>query len=76
MFITIFLLSLSIVAISVLVMGIKILFSKKGQFPDSSVSGNKALRRKKIYCIKTEQVIIDKNYKRKDGGGEITCSGC
>jgi len=78
MFLTLFILSLSLLAIGFVGMGIQAFFSKKKSFPDTSVSGNRALRKRKIYCIKTEQVILDKNYKLKGGGKEVSCSssGC
>ncbi|HAN77048.1 MAG TPA: hypothetical protein DCQ31_04360, partial [Bacteroidales bacterium] len=60
-------LSVALMGIAMLGMGIKVLFTKTGEFPDSSVSANSALRKKKIYCIKTEQVIIDKKTEREEG---------
>jgi hypothetical protein len=47
-------------------------YSKKnGHFPEGSVGKNKALREKKIYCMKTEQKLIDKQIK---AGKDSVCS--
>jgi len=75
MFLTILLLSVAIVAISLLGMGVKIFFSKSQKFPETGVGQNKALRKKKVFCIKTEQKLIDKqiNLGVLNGG---SCSSC
>ncbi len=58
-------LAITLVAIAVLGLGVGIFFSSKKKFPNTSVGGNKALRKKGIYCPKKEQAIIDRNYKVK-----------
>ena len=40
------LITLLIVAISVLLLGVKVFFVKGGRFPNSHVSGNKAMRKR------------------------------
>ena len=60
MFIYVLLLSIGIVGIAFLGFALNILFKKNGHFPETSIGKNKALREKKVYCIKTEQKIIDK----------------
>lgn len=47
-------LSLIIVAIAVAFLGIRVFFSKKGKFPNSHVSGNKALRDRGITCVQSQ----------------------
>lgn len=59
MFIKLLLLSVGMVAIAFIGFGINVLFKKNGRFPDGSVGKVKALRDKKVYCMKTEQKIID-----------------
>ncbi len=71
MFIKILLLSIGILAIAFIGFSINILFKKNGRFPEGSVGKNKVLRKKKIYCIKTEQKIID---KKIEGGKDPICS--
>ncbi len=50
----VFLLTLVIVGIAMLLLGVKIYFSKNGKFPNTHVSGNKYLREHKIYCVQTQ----------------------
>ena len=48
------LITLLIVAICILLLGVKVLFVKGGRFPNSHVSGNKALREKGIGCVQSQ----------------------
>lgn len=48
------LITLLIVAISLLLLGVKVFFTKNGRFPNSHVSGNKALRRQGIGCVQSQ----------------------
>ncbi|MCF6366259.1 MAG: hypothetical protein L3J35_08665 [Bacteroidales bacterium] len=75
MFLTIFILSLALIGIALIGLGIQTFFSKKKAFPETRVGHNKSLRKKKIYCIKTEQAVLDKNYKQKSWS-QPTCSDC
>ena len=63
MFFTLLLLSTGFIAIAVFGFSINILFKENGRFPDSGISKNKELRKRKIYCIKTEQKMIDNQLK-------------
>ncbi len=75
MFFTIFLLTITIVAISLLALGVQTFFSKKKKFPETRVGHNRNLRKKKIYCMKTQQVVIDKDaYGKKNN--KISCDAC
>lgn len=71
MFIKILLLSVGIVGIAFVGFAINILFKKNGKFPEGGVGKIKALRDKKVYCMKTEQKLIDKQIR--DGRDNI-CS--
>ena len=75
MFLTIFIFSLILIAIALIGLGIQVFFSKKKEFPETRIGHNKTLRKKKIYCIKTEQVVLDKNYKQIKGINPV-CSDC
>ena len=46
----ILLVSLAVVAIAVLLLGVRIFFVRKGTFPNTHIEGNKALERKGIHC--------------------------
>ncbi len=48
------LITVLIVAICVALLSVKILFKKNGRFPDTHVSGNKALRKKGIGCVQSQ----------------------
>ncbi len=55
------LLILLIVAISVLLLGVKVFFVKGGRFPNGHVSGNKAMRQRGIGCVQSQ----DREAQRK-----------
>jgi len=74
--ITITLLSIGFVAVAVLLLAIKNITSKMitGQsevFPDTSIGGNKKLKKAGIYCPKTLDAI-----ERKKVKDEILASSC
>ncbi len=48
------LLTLLIVAACLLLLGVRILFVKGGKFPNSHVSGNKAMRERGIGCVQSQ----------------------
>ena len=48
------LLTLMIVGIAVLLLGVKVFFTKDGRFPNTHVSGNKAMRDRGIFCVQTQ----------------------
>ena len=48
------LISLLIVAISLILLGVKVFFTKGGKFPNGHVSGNKTLRQKGIGCVQAQ----------------------
>ncbi len=49
-----FLISLLLIGIGMLLLGVKVFFSKNGRFPNTHVSGNKYLRERGIYCVQTQ----------------------
>ncbi len=68
MFWTIFILSLILVGLAVLALSIKIiLFPDKG-FPQYRLGENPEMRKRKIFCPRTLQKLIDKD--------KFDCSGC
>lgn len=48
------LITLLIVAICIALLGVRIFFFKGGRFPNTHVSGNKALRKKGIGCVQSQ----------------------
>ena len=75
MFLTIFILSIILVGIALIGLGIQTFFSKRKAFPETRVGHNKTLRKRNIYCMKTQQVVLDKDYKKKKST-DLFCSGC
>lgn len=74
MFLKLIILSVIIVGIALLGLSINILFRKEGKFPETRVGHNKEMRKRKIYCVKTQQKLVDKDIKRMKAQGH--CSGC
>lgn len=48
------LITLLIVAICLVLLGVKVFFTKNGKFPNGHVSGNKALRDRGIDCVQSQ----------------------
>lgn len=67
-------LSIVLLSISFIGFAISILVKRNGSFPETSISKNKELRKRKIFCIKTEQKIIDKQIMNNDCQGNSCCS--
>lgn len=65
MFTQIILLSVGLLFIALLGMSVGILFRKDHQFPEHRIGHNKVMRKKKIYCAKTQDVVERKNYFKK-----------
>lgn len=57
------LITLLIVAICLVLLGVKVFFTKGGKFPNGHVSGNKALRDKGISCAQSQ----DREAQAKSG---------
>ncbi len=51
------LLAIIIIAICTVLLCIKVILVKGGRFPNTHIEGNKGLRKKGIYCAKTEDRI-------------------
>ncbi len=76
MFLQLLLISIVFLAVAFVGFAIKLILVKSGQFPETRVGHNKALRKKEIYCIKTEQKIIDRNIKKVKQNEGPSCSSC
>lgn len=48
------LITLAIVALSLLLLGVKVFFVKGGRFPNSHVSGSKAMRERGVGCVQSQ----------------------
>jgi hypothetical protein len=58
------LISAFLLFIGVLLLGLRIFFTKDGKFPNIHIGGNKALRDKGISCATTQDRLARKNTKR------------
>ena len=75
-FIKLLLLSMALVGIAMFGFMLKVIFKPKGQFPETRVGHNKEMRKRKIYCVKTQQKIIDKGLEYKERHQTSFCDGC
>jgi len=60
-----------ILTISVFLLSIKVVFKKNGRFPNTHVSGSKALRDRGITCIKSQDIEMNKHKNLKERMSEI-----
>lgn len=59
------LLTLVIVGISVLLIGIKVFFTKNGKFPETHIGRNAAMRKRGIHCVKTQDKMAQRSKNSK-----------
>ncbi|MBN2893004.1 MAG: hypothetical protein JXL97_14140 [Bacteroidales bacterium] len=71
MFLKLLLVTIAILGLVFLGLGVQTFFSKKKSFPQTRISKNKEMRKRKIYCGETQQKMIDKGL---DGGSG--CNNC
>lgn len=57
--------TLVIVGLSLLLLGVQTFFSRKRKFPDMHVGGNKALAKKGIYCVQTQDALARRDATSK-----------
>lgn len=60
----VFLVTLAFVAVAILLLGIGVFFFKR-KFPNLHVGGNKALNKKGIYCVQTQDYMEYNNIREK-----------
>lgn len=67
-----FLITLVVVGLTVLLLGVQTFFSKKKKFPNTHVGGNKALAKKGIFCVQTQDALERRNIQpRQDNTKEV-----
>jgi hypothetical protein len=72
MFIELLLLVLGLLTIAILAMGINVFFRKNKKFPQSSIGGNKEMRKLGLKCAKHEEIKC----RRDIDGRENVNAGC
>ena len=67
------LLGIAILFIAIMLMGIKVFFTKKGEFPNTHIGGSKAMRDRGISCATSQdreasnrESLIEKIIKEKE----------
>ena len=73
MFLKLIFLSVLLVAVSMLIMGIKIFLRKNGRFPEIDIERNPDMHKIGIICPKEEERKLFKNYTN-DASDCITCT--
>jgi hypothetical protein len=75
MFWELFLLVAGILGIAILAMGINVFFRKNKKFPESSIGGNKDMRKLGLKCAKHEEIKCRRDI---DGlaSGSASCGSC
>lgn len=63
----VFLIAVGLVAIALLLLGMKIFFVKGGEFPNTHIGGNKNMSDKGIYCVNT----TDKLERKEQSKGRL-----
>lgn len=56
-----FVITLVIVGLAILLLGVQTFFSKRKRFPNTHVGGNKALAKKGIFCVQTQDALERRN---------------
>lgn len=73
MFIELLLLVSGLIAISFIAMGFNI-FLRKKKFPQTSVGGNKDMRKLGLSCAKHEEIKCRRQIDKTTG--KVSCAGC
>lgn len=60
-----------IVGLSILLLGVQTFFSKKKRFPNMHVGGNKALAKKGVFCVQTQDAMARKNARSTSVNEEL-----
>jgi len=73
MFLKLIILSLVIIAFSLLAMSFRIIFSRRAKFPVIEIGKNPQMKKLGIRCPRTEEALISKG-KPSDYAGCVNCS--
>ena len=74
MFIELLLLVLGLMSLAILAMGFNVFFRKNKKFPQSSIGGNKDMRKLGLKCARHEEIKCRRDIDRKEE--VVNCSGC
>ncbi|MDP3437939.1 MAG: hypothetical protein Q8S04_11915 [Bacteroidales bacterium] len=71
---SLFIITVAIIAISVFLMSFNIIFRKNGKFPDSEIGHNKEMRKLGLMCAKSEEKILWRKRDQKESCASCCCS--
>lgn len=60
-----FVITLVIVGLAILLLGVQTFFSKRKRFPNTHVGGNKAMAKKGIFCVQTQDAMERRNLQSR-----------
>jgi hypothetical protein len=63
-------------AFCVLCLEVKVLFSKKGKFPEPEIGRNEEMRKRGITCAREDELDRWGKERRKPTDGDVSCGGC
>ena len=63
MYIKLFLLALALIAVALAGLGINMLISKKGKFPETHIGRNRQMKERGIHCANTTDALDRQNYR-------------
>lgn len=67
-----FVITLVIVGLAILLLGVQTFFSKRRRFPNTHVGGNKAMAKKGIFCVQTQDAMERRNLQpRRNNTKEV-----
>ncbi|MDR2813865.1 MAG: hypothetical protein LBB79_04325 [Prevotellaceae bacterium] len=55
---------------------VKVLFSKKGKFPETELGRNEEMRKRGITCVRQDELDRHSKERQRSTGSDISCGGC
>jgi len=71
---SLFIITVVILAIAVFLFSFNIIFRKNGKFPESEIGHNKEMRKLGLMCAKSQEKILWKKREEKEGCSSCCCS--
>lgn len=65
-----------IIAFCVLCLEVKVLFSKRGKFPETELGRNEEMRKRGITCAREDELDRRSREQRQERDSNIACGGC
>ncbi len=70
---SLFIITVVILAITVFLFSFNIIFRKDGKFPESEIGHNKEMRKLGLMCAKSQEKMLWKKSDKKDGSSSCCC---